>query len=95
MELKETLTSPLTVIAAVGSAIGTLGLIGPIEPLWSLISTTSGLWFPAVSVTAGVILPEVGYQSLGTSILIAGAVVYVMVQLDRLVERAQKWSKNR
>ena len=94
MDAKELLTSPLAVVAAVGTFVGSLGF-GLIDPAWSLVAATSGMWFPAVSVSAGVILPEIGYGDLGTQVLIAAAIVFVGVQLDRLVERANEWRKNR
>lgn len=95
MEVKELLTSPLTALAFVVSAVGSVGF-GLFDPVWGLISATSGMWFPAIAVTAGTIFPEIGLESLGTQVLVAAAVVFVAVQLDRFYDRAagyirEKW----
>jgi hypothetical protein len=94
MEARELLTSPLTVLAFVVSAIGSVGF-GLLDPTWGLISATAGMWFPAVAVTAGTILPEIGYGDVGTQVLVAAAVVFVAVQLDRLADRAADYYKER
>lgn len=94
MEVKELLAHPVTALAAVVSVVGQLGF-GWFEPVWSLISATSGMWFPAIAVTAGTIFPEVGLKSLGTPVLLAAALLFVAVQLDRLFERIAEWWRNR
>jgi len=94
MDIKEILAHPLTAIAVLVSTVGQLGF-GVFEPAWSLISATSGLWFPAIATTGATILPEIGYEQLGTSLLLAAAVVFVGVQLDRMVDRVQEWNNNR
>ena len=94
MELKELLTNPLTALAVIGSAIGSVGF-GLFDPAWGLISATSGMWFPAIAVSAGTILPEIGYGDVGTQVLIAAAIVFVAVQLDKLADRAYKYLKDR
>lgn len=91
---KELVTSPVAVLAAVGSLIGSIGF-GLFDPAWALISTTSGMWFPAISVTSGVLLPELGYGDIGTTVLMGAAIIFVAVQLDRLWDRAAEWRKNR
>jgi hypothetical protein len=90
----ELLTHPLTAVAVVASALGSVGF-GLIDPAWGLVSATAGMWFPAISVTAGVIFPEIGLDSVGTQVLIAAAVVFVAVQLDKLADRAAKYLKDR
>lgn len=90
MELEKLLTSPLTAAAVVLSAIGQLGF-GLVEPVWGLVSATAGTWFPAVAVTAGTIFPEIGLGNLGTQVLVAAAVVFVGVQLDRLLDKASDY----
>lgn len=94
MEVRELLTHPLTLVATVASLLGSIGF-AILDPTWGLVSATSGLWFPAVSVTAGVLLPELGFEDLGTQLLVAGAIVFVAVQLDRLYDRAVEWYNNR
>jgi len=92
--MKELLTHPLTALAVVASALGSVGF-GLVDPVWGLISATAGMWFPAISVTAGVLLPEYGLGDVGTQVLIAAAVVFVAVQLDRLYDRAVEYLRNR
>jgi len=94
MDARELLTHPLTLLATIGSLLGSIGF-GLLDPVWGLVSTTSGMWFPAVSVTAGVILPELGFGDLGTQLLVVGAIVFVAVQLDRLYDRAKEYLRNR
>ncbi|WP_254271095.1 hypothetical protein [Haloarcula marina] len=92
--LKQLISHPLTAGALGLSAVGQLGF-GLFEPLWSLVSTTSGMWFPAVAVTAGTIAPEIGFADLGTKVLLAAAILFVGVQLDRLASRAKTWYNER
>lgn len=94
MNLKDLLTSPLTAGAVVLSAVGQLGF-GALEPVWGFVAATSGTWFPAIAVTAGTIFPEVGLESLGTQVLVAAAVVFVGVQVDRFLDRAADYLRNR
>jgi hypothetical protein len=97
MGLKETLlhyaSHPATAAGVVGSAV--LQYVGLFDPLWTLVATTSSLWFPAVSVFSATILPEFGYGDLGTKLLIAFAVLYVTVQLDRLADRTREYLRER
>lgn len=92
--LKNLLTHPLTGGAFVLSAFGQIGF-GLFEPAWGLVSATAGMWFPAVSVSAATILPELGLEREGTLILVAGAVVFVMVKLDQAADRAAEYFNNR
>lgn len=94
MELKELLTSPLTALALLLSALGSIGF-GLIEPAWGLVSATAGMWFPAIAVSAGTILPEIGYGDVGTQVLVAAAIVFVVVQLDKFADRAIEYLRNR
>jgi len=94
MEAKELLTSPLTLLAVGVSALGSVGF-GLVDPAWGLLSATAGMWFPAIAVSAGTILPELGYGEIGTQVLLAAAIVFVAVQLDRLADRASKYIKER
>lgn len=94
MDARELLTHPLTLLATVASLLGSIGF-AILDPTWGLIATTSGMWFPAVSVTAGVLLPELGFGDLGTQLLVAAAIVFVAVQLDRLYDRAVEYLRNR
>lgn len=86
MNLNEVLNHPITALAVVLSAVGQFS-IGWIEPVWSLVSATSGMWFPAIAVTAGTIMPEIGLEGIGTPLLVGAAILFVGVQLDRLADR--------
>ena len=92
--LKTLLLHPLTTVAVVVSAVGQLS-IGWVEPVWALISATSGYWFPAIATSSTTLLPEIGYGSEGTTVLVAAAIVFVGVQLDRLIDRVQQFFDNR
>ncbi|MFC6757886.1 MULTISPECIES: hypothetical protein [Haloarcula] len=93
MDAQELLQSPYTAVAVIGSALGSIGYL-PLD-LWTIIIDTSGLWFPAIATMASTILPEFGYESLGTQLLVAGAIVYVAVLLYRMYGRIKNWSENR
>jgi len=89
MNAKELIKSPYTVVALLTSAIGSIGYL-PLD-LWGLLSATSGLWFPIVATVSSTILPEIGYDQLGTQLLIAGALLFVGVQLDKLIDRVRSY----
>lgn len=92
--VKEALAHPITGLAFVVSVIGQVGF-GMFEPAWALVSSTSMYWFPAVATSGATILPEFGYPDLGTKILLAGALVYVGVQVDKLITKVKNWQENR
>lgn len=94
MELKELLTSPLAALALLLSALGSIGF-GLVEPAWGLVSATAGMWFPAIAVTSSTLLPEIGYGDVGTQVLVAAALVFVVVQLDKLADRVAEYLRNR
>ena len=91
---RDALTHPIAALAVIVSAIGQLGF-GALEPAWSLLSTTSTYWFPALATSGATILPEFGYPDLGTQILVGAALLYVGVQLDKLITKVQEWRENR
>ncbi|WP_226023220.1 hypothetical protein [Halomicrobium salinisoli] len=94
MDWKDLIWHPLTGLAVGVSAIGQLGF-GLLEPAWSLLSSTSGLWFPAIATTASTIMPELGYAQLGTKVLLASAILFVGVQVNKLIDKIQNWRENR
>jgi hypothetical protein len=85
MELKKLVQHPLTALAAVVSAIGQLGF-GWFEPVWAFLSGTAGIWFPAIAVSAGEIFPRIGLGEFAGPALLAAAILFVAVQLDRLTD---------
>ncbi|QLH83222.1 hypothetical protein [Halosimplex pelagicum] len=94
MQVIERLKHPVTGLAVVVSAIGQLGF-GAFEPAWALVSSTATYWFPALATSGATILPELGFPNLGTQVLLGAALVYVGVQLDRLVDKIQDWQEDR
>lgn len=94
MDLEEIVLHPFTALMLGLSALAQLGF-GAFEPVWSLVSATSGMWFPAIAVTSGTILPEIGFEGVGTMILLGAASVFVAVQVDRLLDRVEEWRSNR
>mgnify|MGYP000716515142 CR=1 FL=1 len=90
----EKLKHPLTGLAV---ALGTLGQFGFgwFEPAWALVSSTATYWFPALATSGATILPELGFPDLGTQLLLGAALVYVGVQLDKLVDKIQDWQEDR
>ncbi|ELZ23495.1 hypothetical protein C475_14518 [Halosimplex carlsbadense 2-9-1] len=90
----EKLKHPLTGLAVAVSTLGQLSF-GWFEPVWALASSTATYWFPAVATSGATILPELGFPNLGTNVLLAGALLYVGVQLDKLVDKIQDWKENR
>lgn len=93
MDIKELIAHLFTALALLFSGLGSL--VGVLDPVWSLVSATSGTWFPAIAVTAGTILPEIGLERTGTVILLGAAILFVSVQIDRLIDRIQTWRQNR
>lgn len=93
-KIAEILTHPLTAVVTAIGAIGQLGFAW-FDPVWGLLATTSGMWFPAIAVSAGTILPELGLSDLGTQVLFAAAILFVTIQLDKGWDRAKKYLRNR
>jgi len=93
-KIRELLAHPLTALAVLASALGSVGF-GLFDPAWGLVSATASMWFPAISVSAGVLAPEFGYGDVGTQVLLAAAIVFVAVQLDKLYDRAAEYLRNR
>jgi len=85
---------PLTAVSLLVGTFGQLGFAW-FDPLWGLISATSGYWFPAIATTSATILPEIGYDAIGTKLLVGAAVLYVAVQLDRLYEKTRSYLEDR
>lgn len=92
MRLKEIITHPLTYGSFGVTAI--LQLMG-IVPIWDFVASTSSYWFPALATTGATILPELGYQEVGTTVLLTSAIVFVLVQLDKFADKTIKYLKER
>lgn len=88
-KIKKIVTSPLVALGAIGSFV--LGVLPVAEPIWSFLAATAGTWFPIASVSGGVLLPELGYGAVGSTLLFMAATAYVTVYLDRFIDRVQEW----
>lgn len=90
--LKEALTSPLTALAVfLSTAAATIPSLGPV---WDLVGATSSLWYPLIAVSGSTLLPQFGFRDLGTTVLVAGSLVFAVYHADRLVDRVAKWYEN-
>lgn len=89
MEPTDYLWHPLTALSVIGSLV--LSTLGAFGPVWDFIGASSGTWFPLVAVTAGTILPNVGFAELGTTVLVSAGVLYAAVYLDRFIDRLQEF----
>lgn len=87
--IKKVVTSPAVALSVVGSFA--LAVVPAAEPIWSFLSMTAGTWFPIASVSGGVLLPEIGYPELGSTLLFMAATAYVTVYLDKFVDKVEKW----
>jgi len=85
MNSKEIIKHPATAASVVVTAL--LQFSG-VVPIWDFVASTSGYWFPALATTGATILPNIGYESLGTSLLLGSALVFVAVQIDKFADRA-------
>jgi hypothetical protein len=93
-QLREAIAHPLSRLAAVVSVLGQFGF-GWFDPLWTLLSSTANLWFPAIAVSAGEVFPRIGLGDWSGPVLFGAAIVFVAVQLDRLSERAMAFLNDR
>lgn len=89
MNAKDILLHPLSAISVVGSLL--LSTVGVFSPVWEFLGATSGTWFTMLAVTAGTILPNVGYPNLGTQLLLAASIVYVTIYADRFLDRLDQY----
>ncbi|PSQ06653.1 hypothetical protein BRC92_00340 [Halobacteriales archaeon QS_4_69_31] len=94
MSVTDYLLNPLAGFTVLTSTIAQVGF-GLFDPAWALLSSTAGIWFPIGATTGATILPELGYAELGTKILLGSALIYVGVQLERLITKVQKWKQER
>jgi len=93
-KVKNALEHPLTAGAVLFGAVGQLS-IGWIAPFWELVSSTATYWFPALATIASTILPELGYSDVATPLLLGSAIVFVAVQIDRLLARVADFVRKR
>lgn len=87
-KLRDVILHPLTAGTVVLSALAST--LGPLAPLWDFLGATAGTWFPIVAVSAGTILPNIGYGKLGTLLLVSAGVLYVAIYTDRFIDRIQE-----
>ncbi len=88
-KLKRIVTSPIAALSVVGSFL--LATVPAAEPVWSFLAATSATWFPIFSVSGGVLLPELGYPEIGSTLLFMAATAYVTIYLDKFAEKVQQW----
>lgn len=77
-------------VALVSAAVATLaGLLGVLDPLIALVTSTAGTWFPLTATLSAVapLVPAIP-TDLATQAFIVAAFVYIAVLLDRFAERA-------
>jgi hypothetical protein len=91
MTIKETLQHPVAALLTVGAAVVTV--VPGLDVLWSLVGATAGSWFPLASVFGGIVLPQLGFAALGTSLLFVAATVYVAVYSNRFLDSVYNWTK--
>lgn len=89
MSIEDVLWHPLVALSAFGSLL--LSVVPGLAPLWDLLGATSGTWFSLLAVSTGTILPEFGYGDEAQLVLLAGAILYVALYTDRLIDRIQQF----
>lgn len=89
MALKDIILHPLTAAATIGSAL--LAILPAGAPLWEFLGSTANVWFTPLAVFASTILPNIGYPQLGTTLLVSGAVVYVLIGTERFIDRTMEY----
>lgn len=93
MSPQDLITSSHAAAATIGAAV--LHLAGALDVVWQFLGATSSFWFPAIAVSAGTIMPEVGMADLGTRLLIAAALLYVAILASRFIDRAAAFIKEK
>lgn len=88
-KLKQIVTSPFAALSVFGSLL--LAVVPAAEPLWSFLAATAGTWFPIASVSGGILLPELGYPQIGSTLLFMAATAYVTVYLDKFADKVKEW----
>jgi hypothetical protein len=91
MSIKAALQHPLAALLTVGTAV--LTVLPGADVVWSLLNATAGSWFAIASVGGGIVLPQLGFDGLGTQLLFVAALVYVSIYAGRFVEGAYNWTK--
>lgn len=91
MTLRELLEHPVTWLTATLSVLA--GLTGMFDVVWSIVSSTAGIWFPITATLASIVAPAVAWipTELAQKVMLAGAILYMVVLLvrfgDRLTDR--------
>lgn len=94
MMLEETLKHPYSaVVAGVTLVTGTLGYL---DPLIQFVGATAGTWYPLVGILwrLGDVVPSIPQEAM-TSLFVAGTVVYALYLGGSLLDRLQKFIKDR
>jgi hypothetical protein len=92
MDLKEIIEHPVSAVVSLAAFIGQFAF-GWVDAFFALISATATYWFPGIAAFAGTVMPNIGYGDLGTTILVAAAVLYAAVQVNGLINYFEKWKK--
>lgn len=87
---------PVSRETAAGLATGVLttviGALGHIEPLWSLLVSTSGVWFSVIAVVSGPLAARVEFipQGIADFVFTAAIVLFVGVGIFKLQQAARR-----
>lgn len=87
MTLRELLEHPVTWLTATLSVLA--GLTGMFDVVWSIVSSTSGIWFPVIATMASIVAPAVEWipTGLAQKVMLAAAILYMVVLLVRFGDR--------
>lgn len=94
-QFKAVSANPVTWFVSTVSAAAVY-LSGSLDVLYQLLEVTSTYWFPVVALA-----PRLEEQlawlssSQAQTVFIVGASLFVVVQLENLVDAVQKWRRNR
>lgn len=88
--LRDLATSP---IGAVGTVLTVLsGLVGLLDPILQLVSSTANLWFPAIAAFSRFMAPELSSvpDEIARKMLLLAVAVYVGVLASKIFDKAKE-----
>lgn len=67
-------------------------LLGTFDPIFNFLASTSGIWYPIVTVSASEIVPRLEFvpDGWGDYLIILGSILFVVSLLDQFGERVYK-----